>query len=268
MSVLAGCAVAPGSNQIGPKGGASAQASQIPSGYIDVERFSQQQLGMYAASLWVKQAPTSDERFSRGMRAFADLRKEYFERLNAGLSAVETKNILAAKVTERANREYLAVGTKGLALAFRDATYSVSIANYRDPSGKLEVLVGGHVYGYKLPEADIVLKATTSHAKPLGRNLLAISDSMKFQGQRVRDIVSIETPRVLLDYAVPKEQFAMSLFENRKKGQDTVLTTSGYLLFELYACYEDSNFDRLACKAQLVSNNVASPTLTTQRAGR
>lgn len=267
LVVLAGCAGAPG-GQSKLQDKAVLQVVAPPPGYLDVQRFSQPQLAMYAASLWVKQAPTEDERFSRGMRVFADLRQDYYARLNAGLAAVETRNLLAAKVSERVSKDYLPAGTQGLALIFRNESYSVNNANYSIPSGKIEMLVGGHSFGYKIPDSDAVLNASTSRAQSMHQNLLAISDGMKFEGQKVRDEIVIDTPRLSINYAIPQEQFATSLYENRKKGLEMALKTNGYILFKLSTCGQDKNFDRLACTYELVSNNVESPSLVAQRISR
>lgn len=268
MSILAGCAVGPGSNPINQKGGASAQVSPIPPGYLDVLRFPQQQLAMHAASLWVKQAQTEDERFSRGMRVFADLRQDYYERLNAGLSASDTKKLLGAKVSERVSREYLPAGTIGLAFMVAGDTYPVDIASYQDSSGKLARLVGSGSYVLKIPGADAVLNASTSQKKPFHQNLLSILNDEKFEGKRVYPSINIDMPRVWINYPIPKEQFATSLYENRKKGLGLALKTSGYILFQLSNCDQDKNSDQLSCKSQLVSNNVENPTLVTERIGR
>jgi hypothetical protein len=266
LFVLAGCAAVPSGQS--KRDQVASRVVAPPPGYLDVERFSQERLALYAASQWVKQAPTEDERFSRGMRVFADLRQDYYQRLNAGLPAVETKNLLAAKVSERVQRDYLPAGTQGLALLFRDAAYPVNNANYSYPSGRLELPIGGGSYSYKIPDADAVLNATTSRAKPMYQNLLAISDDMKYEGERVRSHIVIDTPRAWINYAIPQEQFATSLYENRKKGMEMVLKTSGYVLFKLAKCENDKNFDRLACSFELVSNNVESPTLVAQRIPR
>lgn len=268
MFILAGCAGGPGSSQISKRDQAATRVAAPPPSYLDVARFSQERLGMYAASQWVKQAPTEGERFSRGMRVFADLRQEYYERLNAGLAEPETRSLLAAKVSERAFREHLPAGTQGLALVFRDVAYPVNIANYNDSSGRLELPFGGQSYEFNIPNSDAVLKATTSQKKPLSQNLFAIADAMKFEGQKVRSSVGIKSPSVSINYAIPKEQFATSLYENRKKGLEMALKTSGYILFRLSTCDQDPNFDRLTCTFELVSNNVESPTLVAQRIGR
>lgn len=261
--ILAGCAAVPGGQT--KRDQVASRVVVAPPGYLDVERFSQPQLAMYAASLWVKQAPTEDERFSRGMRVFADLRQDYYQRLNAGLPAVETRNLLAEKVSERVQREYLPAGTKGLALLFRDATYPVNIGNYSHESGKIALAIGGNTYDYRIPDADVELKANTSKTKPLHQNLLAIGDARNFEGRRVRSSIAIQSPRVWINYAVPREQFATSLYENSKNRSSTVLKTSGILLFQLSRCDEDKDSDQLYCSSQLVSDNLESPTLSAQR---
>jgi hypothetical protein len=268
IAILSGCAAVPNQTPTQQAKLPAKATIALPPGYVDVANFSQDRLALYAASKWVNQAKTEDERFSRGMRAFADLRKDYFARLNAGLSMPETKKALAARIAERTSANHLPEGTKGLAILVRDEAYPVTIANFKEASGKVEIAVGGGAYGVRIPSADAVLNASTSKSKPFHQNVLAITDSMNFEGKKVRGDLAIAAPRVFYGYSIPKEQFATALYENRKLGLDTVLKTSGYVLFELSTCDEDKQWDQLTCWGRVASYDLTSPKLLAQRAGR
>ena len=237
VALFTGCTVVPHNAQNVFANTVVRTAPVLPSGYIDIEHFPQDRLALYAVSKWVKQAASDEEVFLRGVRVYADMRKDYFDRIDAGFDKKAARTAVTQQIMERANSQILPDGSKGFGI-FVNASYPAYRA-YNYAKGVVSITVGNDSYSVRIPQSTAVLDSRVSNSKSFHQNLAAIMDERHFENKNNYSIVEISSLGTEVSTApISQEAFTQLNYDNSKKNLQTIAKTSGYVLFDIDKCQE------------------------------